>query len=94
MMATWPLLAKRAGAVWERTPIVFGKTPSETALITLTRGNDIEPGKEFYTAVPTTNTITIDGNLTEWTGAPVLADPKFYVKRGAEGTGPVKDPRG
>jgi hypothetical protein len=65
--------------------IVFGKTPSETALITLTRGNDIEPGKEFYTAVPTTNTIVIDGNLTEWTGAPVLADPKFYVKRGFEG---------
>lgn len=61
--------------------IVFGKTPSETALITLTKGNDIEPGKEYYTALRTTNTITLDGNLTEWTGAPVLADPKFAVPK-------------
>jgi hypothetical protein len=66
--------------------IVFGKTPSETALITLTRGNDIEPGKEFYTASPKPNNIVIDGSLSEWTGVPVLADPKFYIKDGAEGT--------
>jgi hypothetical protein len=66
--------------------IVFQKTPSETALITLTKGNDIEPGKEFYTAVPAPNPIVIDGVLNEWTGAPVLADPKFYVRDGFEGT--------
>jgi len=65
--------------------IVFGKTPSETALITLTKGNDIEPGKEFYTAVPAPNPIVVDGMLNEWTGAPVLADPKFYVRTGLEG---------
>ena len=61
--------------------IVFGKTPSETALITLAKGNDIEPGKEYYTALKTTNTITIDGKLSEWSGAPVLADPKFAVPK-------------
>src|SRR5438876_161798 len=61
--------------------IVFGKTPSETALITLAKGNDIEPTKEYYTAVRTTNTIVIDGNLSEWSGAPVLADPKFAVPK-------------
>src|SRR5687767_6731495 len=74
--------------------IVFGKTPSETALITLTRGNDIEPGKEFYTATPITNTVVLDGNLSEWTGAPVLADPKFYVKRGFEGVAAGKGSAG
>jgi hypothetical protein len=74
--------------------IVFGKTPSETALITLTRGNDIEPGKEFYTAVPAPNPIVIDGNLSEWTGAPVLADPKFYIKRGSEGVAAGKGSAG
>src|SRR5213075_2202883 len=61
--------------------IVFGKTPSETALITLAKGNDIEPTKEYYTALRTTNTIVLDGNLTEWSGAPVLADPKFAVPK-------------
>jgi len=61
--------------------IVFGKTPSETALITLARGNDIEPGKEYYTALRTTNAVTIDGKLSEWSGAPVLADPKFAVPK-------------
>src|SRR5438876_3904670 len=61
--------------------IVFLKTPSETALITLAKGNDIEPTKEYYTAVRTTNTIVIDGNLSEWSGVPVLADPKFAVPK-------------
>lgn len=61
--------------------LVFGKTPSETALITLAKGNDIEPTKEYYTALRTTNTITLDGNLSEWTGAPVLADPRFAVPK-------------
>src|SRR5437660_1413549 len=61
--------------------IVFGKTPSETALITLAKGNDIEPTKEYYTALRTTNTIVIDGSLSEWTGVPVLADPRFAVPK-------------
>jgi hypothetical protein len=74
--------------------IVFGKTPSETALITLTRGNDIEPGKEFYTAVPAPGAIVVDGVLNEWTGAPVLADPKFYVRTGFEGTAQGKGSAG
>src|SRR5688572_30693334 len=61
--------------------IVFGKTPSETAQITLAKGNDIEPGKEYYTALRTTNTMVVDGTLSEWSGAPVLADPKFAVPK-------------
>ncbi|MGE3311030.1 MAG: sugar-binding protein [Limisphaerales bacterium] len=61
--------------------LVFGKSPAETALITLKKGNDIEPTKEYYTALKTTQNITIDGNLAEWTGAPVLADPKFAVPK-------------
>jgi hypothetical protein len=63
--------------------IVFGKSPGETALITLAKGNDIEPGKEYYTALRTTKPIVVDGNLAEWTGAPVLADPKFAVPKGS-----------
>jgi hypothetical protein len=51
-----------------------------------TRANDIEPGKEFYTVGRRPNPIVLDGNLSEWTGVPVLADPKFYVRNGAEGT--------
>jgi hypothetical protein len=43
--------------------------------------NDIEPGKENYTALRTTNKIVIDGSLSEWTGAPVLADPKFAIPK-------------
>lgn len=69
--------------------IVFGKTPSETALITLAAGNDIEPGKQSYTANATAAPIVLDGNLDEWGGVPVLADPKFSVPKssGPSGTG-------
>jgi len=66
--------------------IVFGKTPGETALITLTKGNDIEPSKEYYTALKTTKNIVLDGKLDEWAGAPVLADPKFAVPKGSGST--------
>ena len=41
--------------------------------------NDIEPGKEFYTVIRTPNSIVLDGNLSEWSGIPVLADPKFSI---------------
>lgn len=74
--------------------IVFGKTPSETALITLAKKNDIEPGKEIYTANPAPKPVVLDGNLSEWSGVPVLADPKFYVKIGAEGTAAGKGTAG
>ncbi|MBE7499102.1 MAG: hypothetical protein HS113_02090 [Verrucomicrobiales bacterium] len=69
--------------------IVFGKSPGETALITLARKNDIEPGKEVYTANPAPKPIVLDGNLAEWSGVPVLADPKFYIPKGSgpAGTG-------
>lgn len=63
--------------------IVFGKTPEETALITLARSNDIEPGKEYYTANPAPNPIVVDGSLGEWTGIPVLADPRFAIPKGS-----------
>ncbi len=63
--------------------IVFGKTPGETALITLQKKNDIEPGKEFYTVVPAPRPVTLDGDLGEWSGVPVLADPKFSIPKGS-----------
>ena len=47
------------------------------------RANDIEYGKEYYTALRTTSGIVVDGNLSEWTGVPVLADPKFAVPKGS-----------
>ena len=55
-----------------------------TSLATLAiAGNDIEPGKEFYTVVPAPRAIVIDGNLSEWGGVPVLADPKFAKPKGS-----------
>src|SRR5436190_6556908 len=50
------------------------------------KANDIEPTKEFYTVVYAPNPIVLDGDLSEWTGVPVLADPKFAVVLGKEGT--------
>src|SRR5262245_59362900 len=67
--------------------IVFGKTPSECALMTLATGNDIEPSKEYYTATPAPNPVVLDGSLSEWTGVPVLADPKFSIPKGSGATG-------
>jgi hypothetical protein len=67
--------------------IVFGKTPSETALVTLATSNDIEPGKEYYTANPTPGDITLDGELDDWTGVPVLSDPRFSIPKGSKRTG-------
>ena len=69
--------------------IVFGKTPSQTALMTLESYNDIEAGKERYTATAATRGIALDGSLSEWIGVPVLADPKFSIPKnsGAAGTG-------
>src|SRR5437879_13402015 len=51
--------------------------------MTMEKGNDIEPGKEYYTALRTTNVIVLDGNLTEWSGAPVIADPKSAIPKGS-----------
>jgi hypothetical protein len=67
--------------------IVFGKTPAETALVTLARSNDIEPGKEFYTANPAPKPVVVDGNLAEWSGVPVLSDPAFSVPKGSGRSG-------
>jgi hypothetical protein len=69
--------------------LVFGKSPEQTALMTLRSYNDIEPGKDTYTASAAPNGIAVDGSLSEWTGVPVLADPKFSIPKGsgAAGTG-------
>jgi hypothetical protein len=72
---------------WGPHAIVHGKTPSECALMTLATNNDIYPSQEYYTALRTTNAITIDGVLSEWTGAPVLSDPKFAIPK-YSGTNP------
>jgi hypothetical protein len=49
----------------------------------LATANDIEPGKETYTATHITSAVTVDGNLKEWAGVPVLADPKFAIPKGS-----------
>ncbi|MDA1276489.1 MAG: hypothetical protein O2960_20930 [Verrucomicrobia bacterium] len=67
--------------------IVFGKTPGETALVTLAISNDIEPGKEHYTANPAPGPIVLDGELNDWKGIPVLSDPRFSVPKGSGRTG-------
>ncbi len=67
--------------------IVFGKTPKETALMTLESYNDIEPGKDKYTATAATRGVALDGSLSEWIGVPVLADPKFSIPKGSGATG-------
>src|SRR6266481_3818093 len=46
-----------------------------------TRANDIEPGKEFYSVIYAPKPIILDGDLSEWAGVPVLADPKFAVPK-------------
>src|SRR5256714_9228190 len=43
--------------------------------------NDIEPGKEFYTVAYAPNPIVLDGDLSEWSGVPVLADPKSAIPK-------------
>lgn len=45
--------------------------------------NDIEPSKEYYDATFIPNSIVIDGSLDEWTGVPVLSDPKFAIPKGS-----------
>src|SRR6187402_1927231 len=45
--------------------------------------NDIEPGKEFYSAIRAPQPIVLDGNLSEWRGAAVLADPRFFIPKGS-----------
>src|SRR5512143_370225 len=45
------------------------------------RANDIEPGKEFYSVRYAQKPIVLDGDLSEWSGVPVLADPKFAVPK-------------
>jgi len=82
--------------------IVFGKSPEETAVVTLATSNDIEPGKEFYIANPVpgalniatgelrtsgNNPIVLDGKLNEWKRIPVLADPRFSIPKGSKREG-------
>src|SRR5687768_3696261 len=51
--------------------------------------NDIEPGKEFYTVIYAPNPIVLDGDLSEWSGVPVLADPKFAAPKCSGTTNPA-----
>lgn len=51
------------------------------------RGNDIEPGKETYTATRAAGPIVLDGSLSEWAGVPVLSDPRFSIPKGSGDNG-------
>jgi hypothetical protein len=53
----------------------------------LATANDIEPGKQTYTATHLTGAVTVDGNLKDWAGVPVLADPKFAVPKSSSTNG-------
>ena len=70
--------------------IVFGKSPTETALVTLATSNDIEPGKEYYFANEAPGEINLDGELSDWRGIPVLADPRFTIPKGSARDGELK----
>lgn len=53
-------------------------------LLPKVRANDIEPTKENYTAIHRgAAPIVVDGRLNEWTGVPVLSDPKFSIPKGS-----------
>lgn len=62
--------------------IVHGKSPEQTARVTLARANDMEPGKEFHSARRATGDIVLDGELDDWLGVPILSDPRFTVEKG------------
>lgn len=46
------------------------------------QANDIEPGKEYYSATKAANPIVLDGDLSEWSGA-VLENPRFSIPNGS-----------
>ena len=68
-----------------RIPILLAMASCLLQFVAL--ANDIEPGKEFYTAKKAVNPIVLDGNLAEWTGADVLADPRFAIPKGSGAAG-------
>ena len=50
-----------------------------------TRANDIEPGKENYSAPK--KSILVDGKLSDWGGVPVFKDTKFSIPKGSGAAG-------
>ena len=61
--------------------LVHGKSPEETALVTLAAANNIESGKEYYFASPVTSPIALDGELNDWGGIGILSDPRFWHEK-------------
>lgn len=56
-------------------------------LIPLTaQANDIEPGQEFQLATRAANPIVLDGNLSEWSGRPIV-NPQFSIPKGSGAAG-------
>ena len=49
--------------------------------------NDIEPGKDVYSAIKTANPIVVDGDLSEWASANTVANPMFAIPKGSAGGG-------
>ena len=47
------------------------------------QANDIEPGSEFYTAFKTATPIVIDGDLSEWSSANAVENPRFSIPKGS-----------
>src|SRR5206468_8454966 len=70
----------------ERAMLTRSFKPMQTKLLALlsvvawgavqtVTANDIEPGKEYYTVQYAPKPIVLDGDLSEWSGVPVIADP-------------------
>ncbi len=64
--------------------IVTVQTISILALISVQiRANDIYPSQEFYNATLMPKPPTIDGNLADWAGVPVISDPRSAIPKGS-----------
>src|SRR5207248_1984864 len=58
---------------------IFPSLVLALALHPTARANDIEPGKEHYSAPK--KSILVDGKLSDWGGVPVFKDTKFTVPK-------------
>ena len=71
--------------IWKNSPLL---TVAAALLVPIgVQANDIEPESEFFTALPTTNPIVIDGDLSEWSGSPSSDNPRFAIPKGSGDAG-------
>ncbi|MCA9266115.1 MAG: PEP-CTERM sorting domain-containing protein [Planctomycetales bacterium] len=49
--------------------------------------NDIEPSQEYFTALPATSPVVLDGILSEWDISRLVQDPRFAIPKGSGDSG-------